>query len=208
MARGHDRARDPVALTGCAAAILCGGRATRLGGEHKGLLVVDGRTILDAELGVLRSLFDEILLVANDPEPYRRFGLPIVGDRRAGCGPLGGLHAALGAAGADRLFLCACDMPALSDDAVRLVVEGDPAADVVVPVVGGRPEPLHARYAKTCLEAIERALDSGRHKMAGFFLDLRVREIPEASLRAIDPELRFLRNVNTPEDLEALLRRA
>ena len=172
-----------------------------MGGVAKGLIEVGGRTILDAQLDVLRSLFGEILLIANDPDPYRRFGLPIAGDEIPGCGPLGGLHAALRAARAQRVFLCACDMPALSADAVRLVADADPAADVVVPVAGGRPEPLHARYAHACLPAIERALDAGRYKMAAFFSDVRVLEIPESDLRRIDPTLSFLRNVNTPEDL-------
>ena len=190
-----------MAIAGCAAAILAGGRATRMGGVAKGLIAMAGRTILDVQLDVLRPLFDEILLVANDAEPYRRFGLPIVGDRIAGCGPLGGLHAALHACRAPRLFLCACDMPALSADAVRRVADADAQADVVVPVVGGRPEPLHARYAAACLPAIESSLAAGHYKMAGFFRDVRVVEIPEADLRRIDPELSFLRNLNTPDDL-------
>jgi len=196
-----------MALADCGVAILAGGRATRMGGVAKGLIERDGRTILDAALDVLRPLFGEILLVANDADPYRRFGLPIVGDVHKGCGPLGGLHAALLAMRPARVFLCACDMPALRAEAVRLVAEADPEADVVVPVVGGRPEPLHARYSKRCLPAIERALGDQRYKMAGFFSEVRVLEIPEADLRRIDPELSFLRNVNTPEDLRTLTER-
>ena len=172
-----------------------------MGGVAKGLIEVGGRTILDAQLEALRPLFDEILIVANEADPYRRFGLPIVGDEIPGCGPLGGLHAALRAARAPRVFLCACDMPALSADAVRLVAEADPTSDVVVPFAGGRPEPLHARYGRACLPAIEQALGAGRYKMAGFFSEVRVLEIPEAALRRVDPALSFLKNVNTPEDL-------
>lgn len=174
-----------------------------MGGVAKGLVEVGGRAIIDRQLDVLRPLFDEVLLVANDPLPYGRFGLPIVGDERPGCGPLGGLHAALRAARNHRLFLCACDMPSLSEEAIRLVMTTDPDADVAIPVVGGRPEPLHARYASSCVAAIERALDDRHHKMVGFFAGLRVTEIPEAALRGIDPELAFLRNVNSPSDLDA-----
>lgn len=172
-----------------------------MGGVAKGLIEIDGRPILDAQLDVLRAMFHEILIIANDPGPYRRFGLPIAADEIPGCGPLGGLHAALRIARADQLFLCACDMPALSPDAVRLVAKADRAADVVVPIAGGRPEPLHARYARACLPAIESALHAGRYKMAAFFSEVRVLEIPESDLRRIDPVLAFLRNVNTPQDL-------
>ena len=189
-----------MAITDCAAAVLCGGRALRMGGANKSLIELRGRAILDALLATLRPLFSEILLVANDAEPYRRFGLPVVGDIHQGCGPLGGLHAALRTARASRLFLCACDMPALASEAVGLVALAA-EADVVVPVIGGRPEPLHARYAKRCLPAIERALAERRFKMASFYADVAVIEIPEVELRRIDPDLSFLGNVNTPEDL-------
>lgn len=111
-----------------------------MGGVAKGLIEIDGRPILDAQLEVLRAMFHEILIVANDPEPYRRFDLPIVADEIPGCGPLGGLHAALRATRSEQLFLCACDMPALSAAAVRLVAGSDRTADVVVPMAGGRPE--------------------------------------------------------------------
>lgn len=180
----------------CAAAIVAGGLATRMGGVAKGLIEIDGETILDRELRVLRALFDEVFLVANDPAPYARFGLPCVGDRVRGAGPLAGLDAALDFARAPRVFLVACDMPLLDARAVRLVLDADADADVAVPVVGGRPEPLHARYAKSCAPAVRRALDSGRFKMASFFADVRVVEIAEARLRAIDPALSFLRNLN------------
>ncbi|MEK6608055.1 MAG: molybdenum cofactor guanylyltransferase [Myxococcota bacterium] len=188
-------------IDGCAAIVMAGGRATRLGGVAKGLVVVGGETILERQLRVLRPLFAEIRIVANDAAPYARFGLPIVGDRVAGRGPLGGLEAALAAIDAPRAFVCACDMPSLREEAVRLVAEADRDADVVVPVVGGRPEPLHARYAKACLPAVQRALAEARLKMTSFFAELRVVAIDEARLRAIDPSLAFLRNVNAPEDL-------
>src|SRR4051794_13778353 len=84
------------------AAILTGGRATRFGGRDKSALTVEGRTILQRQLDALAGVVDEVLIVgsAHDLVP--------------GCGPLGGLHAALSAARGDGVFLVACDMPYLS----------------------------------------------------------------------------------------------
>ena len=53
----------------CAAAILAGGKATRMGGRAKSFLVVDAERVIDRQLAVLRPLFSEILIVANDPGP-------------------------------------------------------------------------------------------------------------------------------------------
>jgi molybdopterin-guanine dinucleotide biosynthesis protein A len=75
--------------------------------------------------------------------------------------------------------------------------------DAVAFRVRGLPEPLLAVYGERALEAAAARLAAGRRKAAGLLLDegLRVRWIEEAALRAIDPELRCLDDVDTPEDL-------
>ncbi|HKB49081.1 MAG TPA: NTP transferase domain-containing protein, partial [Ktedonobacterales bacterium] len=65
------------------AAILAGGDARRFGGRDKSALVVEGRPILERQLAMLAS-------VANGVRVIRRED-----DLVPGCGPLGGLHAAL-----------------------------------------------------------------------------------------------------------------
>lgn len=185
-----------------AAAILAGGKASRLGGNAKGLLEIAGKPIIEHELGVLCGLFTEIFIVANDPEPYQAFGLPIVADSWRNCGPLAGLEAALSYARAERVFVCGCDMPGLCRKAISLTLEENPLADVVVPVVAGRPEPLHACYRKTCLPAIRHCLAQGQYKMTAFFAAVRVCEIDDARLRTVDSTLRCVYSINTPSDLD------
>jgi molybdopterin-guanine dinucleotide biosynthesis protein A len=183
-----------------AGAILAGGGATRMGGRPKSFLEVGGRRIIDRQLEVLRPLFEELWISANDGPRYAPFGLPIVSDEVRGAGPLGGLIAVLESAAAPRVMVVACDMPYLTEAAVRLCA-GAPDADVVVPVVGGRPEPLFARYSRRCAAAIRARLEAGERKMTAFHADVEVRVIGEDELRRLDPELRFLANCNAPEDL-------
>jgi len=65
-----------------AAAILAGGSGSRMGaGVVKGLLPVGGQRIIDRQLAVLRPLFSEVLIAANDPEPWADLGLRVVPDR-------------------------------------------------------------------------------------------------------------------------------
>jgi molybdopterin-guanine dinucleotide biosynthesis protein A len=68
-------------------------------------------------------------------------------------------------------------------------------------LVAGRPEPLFARYGRACLHAVRAALDHGRFKAADLVRQLDPDWIDEATLRSVDPDLRFLTNVNTREDL-------
>src|ERR1700722_19088499 len=95
------------------AAILAGGRATRFGGRDKSALLVDGRTILDRQLAELSALTTDLLIVGGaDAGVARRLEASrgheraapdataprVIMDLVPGCGPLGGLHAALTAA--------------------------------------------------------------------------------------------------------------
>jgi molybdopterin-guanine dinucleotide biosynthesis protein A len=203
MAHDHDHDHDheyTLLMPATAAAILAGGLATRMGGRPKSFIEVGGRRIIDRQLEVLRPLFDEILIAANDASPYQEFGLPIVPDAVRGVGPLAGILAALEAMRAERIVAVACDMPFITEAALRLFLDA-PDADVVVSETGGRPDPLFARYSRACAAPIRRRLEAGDRKVTSFFQDVSVLVMNEGRLREIDPELRFLANCNSPADL-------
>jgi molybdopterin-guanine dinucleotide biosynthesis protein A len=188
-----------------AAAIVAGGEAARLGGRPKGLLVVGGRRIVDRQLEALAAVFARAFVVANDPAPWQALGLGVVGDRvPRGRGPLAGLDAALAALrpGEDAVVCVAGDMPFLSVPALRLLRDTDPEADALVPAIGGHAEPLFARYGRGCAGPVARALAAGRFKTTSFLEEVRAVFLDEAALRALDPDLRSLVNVNTPGELE------
>jgi molybdopterin-guanine dinucleotide biosynthesis protein A len=191
-------------LSGTAAAILAGGKATRMGGRPKAFLEVEGRRIVDRQLEVLRPLFSEILVGANDPAPYAELGLPVIPDPVRDQGPLAGILAVIEAASAPRIVVVACDMPYLTAASLAMIAAPEVDADVVVPVVGGRPEPLFARYSRACAAPIRARLASGERKIARFFDDVRVVTLEEPALRSVDAALRFLANCNTPEDLQTV----
>jgi len=78
------------------AAILAGGQARRFAGRDKGALVVEGRSIRERQMDVLRSVAGEILIVgAAAPSVGSIAGARAIPDIVAGGGPLAGLHAAL-----------------------------------------------------------------------------------------------------------------
>jgi len=95
-------------------AILAGGQATRFGGRDKSALLVDGRAILDRQIAALAPLTDDLMVVGDREVAPRATLLRAIPDAVPGCGPLGGLHAALTAARSDVVLLVACDMPYLS----------------------------------------------------------------------------------------------
>jgi molybdopterin-guanine dinucleotide biosynthesis protein A len=181
-------------------AIIAGGQGRRLSGVAKGLLKVEGRTVMERLLA-LSPGFGDVLLVANVPEPYAELGLRTVRDEVPGKGAPGGVHAALVAARTPWVLAVACDMPFIQPEAVQVLMEarGD-AVDAVCFEVAGRLEPLFAVYRKALAEDWGVALGEDP-SMRQLLSRSRTKLLPEEALRAVDPRLRSLVNVNTPEDL-------
>ncbi|QSQ21571.1 molybdenum cofactor guanylyltransferase [Pyxidicoccus parkwayensis] len=181
-------------------AIIAGGQGRRLSGVPKGLLSVDGRTVLERLLAQSRH-FEDTLLVANVPEPYARFGLRTVADVVRDKGAPGGVHAAMTAARTTWVVAVACDMPFVSTEALRVLLGArSEAVDAVCFEVSGRLEPLLAAY-RTELAATWGESLKEDPSLRQLLSRVRTRLLPEDTLRAVDPELRSLVNVNTPEDL-------
>jgi molybdopterin-guanine dinucleotide biosynthesis protein A len=182
------------------AAILAGGRARRLGGRDKSHIVIDGRTILDRQLHVLRGLVDRVVIVANDPARFATSGVPVFDDLVADAGALGGIYSALCVA-KEPVLIIACDMPYLTAPFLTHVMDSGRHADVAVPRTADGFHPLCASYTQACTEHIRHRLDTGVLKVLDLFADVHVRTIDADAVAAFDPDGRLLLNINTPDDL-------
>ncbi len=171
-------------------------------GRNKALLTLDGDRLIERVVQALVPLTDDILVVSNDPEPYRFLNLPIIPDVRPGYGPLMGLYSGLMAARGELALLVAVDMPFLTSEFLGFLVSLAPGYDVVIPRAHERLHPLCAVYRRdVCLPAIAQAIARGQRRLIAFHSQVRVREVDEETLRQVSPDLRALMNVNTPEEL-------
>lgn len=195
------------------AAILAGGAARRMGGVCKALVEVDGRAILDHQLAALVPRFARIAAVlardssAEDAAPFAARRLEVVRDDVADCGPLAGLAAALRWADGAPLFALACDMPGVAPRAIDLVLARAAltSADLVVPQVDARVQPLFAIYGPRCAAVVDRAIADRRLRLASLpdaarAAGLTVEKIDEVELRNVDSDLRSFVNLNRPFD--------
>jgi molybdopterin-guanine dinucleotide biosynthesis protein A len=114
--------------------ILAGGQGKRLTPD-KPLLKIDNKPIIAWTAEVGAGLFEEVFVVTKTPEKYGFLLLPLVSDEREGCGPLVGIYSGLKRINCEAAFVCAADMPFLSEALIRLLfVELDKFA-IVVPLV-------------------------------------------------------------------------
>jgi molybdenum cofactor guanylyltransferase len=181
-------------------AIIAGGSGYRLGGVPKGLLTLEGRPIIERILD-LRPRFADVLLVTDNPGPYQAYGLRSVSDQIQGRGAPGGVHAALAAATSPWLFTVGCDMPFVVWQAVRTVLEARaPEVDLVCFEIHRRIEPLLAVYRSSLAQPWAACLPKGP-SFASIFSRFRTRVLPESQLQEVDPDLRSVVSINTPDDL-------
>jgi molybdopterin-guanine dinucleotide biosynthesis protein A len=188
-------------LGGFAGVILAGGESRRMGGTPKAFIEIGGRPIIETTLALFERLFDEIVIATNAPELYSRFGgVRLVPDEIRGCGPPGGIHAALQAIAAPKAFFVACDMPFLDAGLVRRIcAAAGENVECVVPRSAVGIEPLHAVYAKSLAPRFGTMLRAGTR---------RIRDVIDVSknvwFELADSDIPFVANVNTPADLAAL----
>ncbi len=188
----------------CTGFLVAGGRAERLGGRAKSLLRVGGETIASRSVALLRAIFGDVRVVANDPSPWAGLGVPVLPDLFPGKGAPGGIHAALSASPTGWIFAAACDMPFLSADAIRFLAGLRQGASAVVVEWGGRLEGMHAFWSREALPGMGRLLRAGNPSVRELARAVGARVVPEEAFRRVDPEGRSLENVNTPADLERL----
>lgn len=200
-------------------AILAGGQSRRMG-QDKAFLPVGGRPVIERVIECVARLSDDVTIITNEPDKYRRYlspyedlapfgdcadtvpGARLVGDVYPGKGSLGGIYTGIRAARHPHCLVVACDMPFLNAELLRYLMSLTRGCDVVIPRINEFPETMHALYGKRCLEPIERRLLADRLKVVGFFDEVRVRYVEREDVARFDPNFRSFLNMNTPTDWE------
>jgi molybdopterin-guanine dinucleotide biosynthesis protein A len=188
-------------------------------GEPKALLDWHGRTAIEHAVAVVREgiAAGPVCVVRAPGQKLPPLDAIVVDDSVAHDGPLAALHAGLTAlAGeADVAFACGVDTPLLAPAFVQAVLrtlhKGD---DAVVPIIGGRSQPLLAGYRVRIAPRLQALLDDGAYGLRDIPRTSAVRQVGEwelisdAELDATDPRLSSAENANTPEEWAALLARS
>ena len=186
------------------AAVLAGGRSQRMGVD-KTLLLFDGEPLVRRVAETVGQVCAHVVVVTNRPEAMADADLPasvrVLTDEVAYQGPLGGLITALDSAEDEWVLAVAADMPWLKPAVVRALWDARDGAQVVLPVGEKGPEPLLALYHRSCLPEARRVLASGRRRLVAILPAVKSVAVPLEDLEELDPGLRSLVNVNTPEEL-------
>jgi len=189
------------------AAVLAGGRSVRMG-RDKASLLLDGVPLLKVMTDRAASCADEVLVVGRAGFPGLfasgvRF-VPDLGELGGPPSSMRGLHAALTHARGEFVLLLPCDMPFFDVGLVEYMKGLCPEADVVLPCLGGRCEPLCALYRASLVVRAGVLLEEGVLRLRALLEgpELRVRLVEEGGYPFAEDA--FF-NINTPEDYRRAL---
>lgn len=186
--------------------ILAGGQARRMGGGDKGLLELDGHTILEHVIARLTPQVGGVALNANgDATRFERFGLPVLRDSIEGFpGPLAGVLAGLDWAheqGAEAIVTAAADTPFFPTDLVEKLTEASGDQPLALAASKGADskvwrQPTFGLWPVALREDLRQALQDGLRKVV-LWTDQHSAGQAVFDIETVDPFF----NVNTPEDL-------
>jgi molybdenum cofactor guanylyltransferase len=183
----------PQSITGV---VLAGGRGSRMGGEDKGLVALNGRAMVEHVIARLRPQVGQLLISANrNHARYAAFGYSVVPDLLADYqGPLAGMAAALQAATTPYVVTVPCDSPLMATDVVDRLAQALVREDAEVSVAhdGSRTHPVFLMVKRALLPSLLEFLDAGERKIDRWFARHRValadfRDCPESFVNVNDP---------------------
>ena len=175
-------------------------------GSDKALLQFDGITLLERALQTSHAVAEKVYIVGAR-QRYGQFG-EVIEDIYADCGPLGGIHAGLSATETELNLMLSVDMPLMTSRFLEwLLRQAQQTPEwIVVPDALGGLQPLSAAYRRQTRVAAERALKRGDYKISTLFSVVPTCRISAQEIAAAGFSPEILRNINTAEEFEELVR--
>ena len=181
-------------------------------GRPKFSLPFGDEVLLQRVCRILSEVVSPIVVVAAaDQEiPDLQDDVSIVRDEYESLGPLAGIATGLDALRdrADAAFVTSCDAPLLQPAFVQRLIELLGDHDVAAPTDGQYDHVLSAVYRPVLADHARRLLAEDRRRPLFLLEETKSLRIHVDELRDVDPNLDSLRNVNTPEDYDGVLKLA
>ena len=183
--------------------ILAGGQARRMGGQDKGLIILNNKPMIEYIIDVFKPQTPKLIINANrNHEIYSQYGLEIVADELTGfCGPLAGMASALQTIESDYMVTAPCDSPFIPTDLVQRLAETlqDNSTEISVAHDGNRIQPVFCMMKSSLKQSLNDYLLAGERKIDRWF------EQHKYAIANFSDVPETFDNINTPEDVQNAL---
>lgn len=184
------------------AIILAGGKATRMGGVDKGLILFHQQPLITHVIQHIAPQVDEIAINANrNLGTYQALGYPVLTDGILDyAGPLAGIHAGFKWAKSEYLLTAPCDTPVIPDNLAKTLMSAlqQSTADIAIAASNGKDYPVICLCRTCILQSLEAYLNQGGRKVSSWQQQLSHVYVDFSGQRDV------FANINSPEELAAL----
>tara|TARA_B100000686_G_C16806728_1_gene991629 strand:- start:8022 stop:8633 length:612 start_codon:yes stop_codon:yes gene_type:complete len=151
--------------------ILAGGKSTRMDGQDKGLLNVEGKYIINYIINIAEKYSKKIIVNVNrNFEKYEAMGLVICKDVLDDFqGPLAGIYSGLMMIDTEYMITLPCDGPFIRDIFFKKMISSDNNADINVAHDGKRIQPVYCMIKKSVTNNLEGFLKTDQRKIDKWF---------------------------------------
>lgn len=170
-------------------------------GTDKGLILFNGKAIIQHILEQLQPVTDKVVIVSNNPA-YKKFGVEVITDLIIDKGPAGGIFTALSHADTAQIFVLSCDMPFVTTAAIEYIIQNASRSQITLASYEGKTEPLFGVYSKTCLTHWDELIQKGFLKLQEMVAEFDLLKLNMEGSPLFSSNV--LTNLNTPEDLKNL----
>ncbi len=181
--------------------ILAGGKSSRMG-EDKGLMLFNGKSVVQYVIDALAPVVNEVVIVSNNTA-YEIFGLKVIADEIKDVGPAGGICAALQHSFVENNVMIGCDMPFVSIAAIEELIKNSEGAQITLPIHDGLLEPLFGVYRTECKHEWRRLVLGGNVKLNELVKHFKLQQF-NVNNSPIFTEKIFM-NINTRQEFESAL---
>ncbi|MDF2672982.1 MAG: molybdopterin-guanine dinucleotide biosynthesis protein [Clostridiales bacterium] len=187
------------------AAILCGGKSSRMGFDKCKIKIGD-KYLVEIIGEQLEEIFDDIILIANDLNKFDDMKYRIVRDIIPNSGPMGGIYSALNYSASNNVFITACDMPVINTDYIKYMMEiiSNKNVEGAVSIKSDYIEPLYAFYSKSMIDKFESHIKKESFKLLSVIHESNMHFIQESEVRNFSSDMSIFTNLNYKADLTEL----
>ena len=180
--------------------LIGGGKSRRMNYRAKASLTLKKYEFNEIIVNEL-TVFDNILISANDENLYSKVDCTIIRDEIQDIGPIGGIYSVMKKVDTEFIFVTPCDTPGVSYNIIAKLFElVSDDVDMVVAKINGRINPLMAVYRVSLLQYVEEIIKKENYCLMAILDTARVKYVEIADC------LKFKTvNVNDENDYKELI---
>ena len=182
--------------------ILAGGKATRMNNQDKGLVMFNGKYMIENIINAIEPYVKHITINANrNISKYKKLGYPVVQDFYEGyAGPLSGIYSILNVTNSKYLMILPCDSPLIEWKLIQEMYSEIKLSGVEVVVAHNtnRAQPVFMIIDTAVKDSIKEYIESGNRKIDFWYLEKNYKYI------YFNENCDYFKNINTEEELNNL----